>query len=349
MTAPHTPPRDTSSEAAVPKARRLSWLGPALLVAGAATVAAALHQNKRSRRAEIAFPARGAFADAAGTEIHFTDTGGQGPAVVLIHGIGATLDDWHNCGIVALLARTHRVIALDRPGYGHTARPGAIDWTPERQGLSIGALMDRLGITEATLVGHSFGVLPALAMAIHEPRKVRALVLLGGVYYTGAPLIDAVDMVPHIPILSDLARRTITPSLARVASRQLVKAMFDPQPVPALYHEREAIALACRPGQLAASAADAEAITPAVKRLGARYTRLSLPIMLAAGEGDAVFKPADQSLRFASEVPHARAIIVPNAGHMPHHAAAARIVAAIAEVSDPRALAALVLPEAAST
>ncbi len=350
MTA-NTPPRDLETETPAPARRkRRAWLGPALFVAGAAAVAAAVHQNKRSRSAERAFPARGKFADVAGTTLHFTDTGGHGPAVVLIHGIGSTLDDWHNCGIVALLARTHRVIALDRPGYGHSARPSGIDWTPERQALVIGALMDRLGVGDAVLVGHSFGVLPALAMAVHAPERVRAMVLLGGVYYAGAPLIDAMDMVPSVPVLSPFVRRTITPSFARVASHQLVKAMFDPQPVPTLYRERESIALACRPGQLAASSADAEAITPAVARLGAAYPRLTMPIVLVAGDSDAVFKAAEQSLRFGAAVPHARTIVLPNVGHMPHHAAATRIVAAIAEVGEPSALPApAVLPAAANT
>ncbi|WMS42209.1 alpha/beta hydrolase [Acuticoccus sp. MNP-M23] len=338
MTTPNTPIPPQNSLEPVPaerRNRRRKWIGPALLVAGAATVAAALHQNKRTRRAERAFPARGQFVDVAGTSSHFTDSGGNGPAIVLVHGIGSSLDDWHNCGLVALLSRTHRVIALDRPGYGHTPRPSEIQWTPERQALTIGALMERLGVDDAILVGHSFGVLPSLALAIQSPGKVRGLVLLGGVYYAGAPLIDAVDMVPRIPVLSAFARRTITPSIARVASHQLVKAMFDPQPVPPLYGEREAIALACRPAQLAASAADAEAITPAVGRLGAFYSQLSLPITLLAGAGDAVFAPAEQSVRFAGEVPHARAIVLPDTGHMPHHAAPARIVAAIAEIGSP--------------
>jgi pimeloyl-ACP methyl ester carboxylesterase len=118
--------------------------------------------------------------DVNGTSAFFA-TGGQPlrpglPAMVLIHGSGLDHSAW------ALQSRWlahhgRNVIAVDLPGHGRSAGapPGSIaamaDW--------VAALLDALGIAEATLVGHSMGTLVALEAAARHPGRVRALGLIG--------------------------------------------------------------------------------------------------------------------------------------------------------------------------
>lgn len=305
-----------------------SWLTPALVYGGAALFGAALYQKKQSAAAEQAHPPIGRFIEVDGSRVHYVDVG-SGPPVVLLHGVGSTLEDWFVCGLVDELTPHHRVIALDRPGYGYSARSRRIGWTPERQARILARMLHRLGAHDALVVGHSWGVLPALALTVQHRGFVRALVLLGGVFYPGAPVAGFGRHVPSVPVLGPLARLTLAPALARAAMPRLVDAVFEPQPPTPRFRAQFPSALATRSGQLRASADDLAMTDDATRRLSRHYPRLDRPLTVVAGSGDAIFDPDRQSRRFADASPHARLIIVPGAGHMVHHSATARIAAAI--------------------
>ena len=102
---------------------------------------------------------------------------GDGPPVALIHGLGTTSDLWH--AQQAGLAGSLRVIAYDRSGCGRSPRqPGVLSidtWVEELR-----ALLDRLVIDEAVVVGHSLGSMVAQRFAARYPARTRALVLAGG-------------------------------------------------------------------------------------------------------------------------------------------------------------------------
>ncbi|UGS36422.1 alpha/beta fold hydrolase [Capillimicrobium parvum] len=114
------------------------------------------------------------FVDANGTRL-FHRTSGEGPDVVLIHGLGASHAFWYP-KVAAELARHHRVTAYDLRGHGRSAMPasgyGAAAWVADLEGL-----LDALGIRGAQLVGHSWGGLIALETALRAPRRVAAIVV----------------------------------------------------------------------------------------------------------------------------------------------------------------------------
>ncbi len=99
---------------------------------------------------------------------------GKGPAVVLLHGFAASLKTWKD--IVPRLAKTHRVVTLDLKGFGWTDRPKG-DYSPQAQAKLVFALLDKLGIDRAAVVGHSWGASVALAMALKSPDRIDRLVL----------------------------------------------------------------------------------------------------------------------------------------------------------------------------
>ena len=90
---------------------------------------------------------------------------GDGPPVVLLHGNTVTLTDFDASGLIGRLAKNHRVIAFDRPGFGHSNRPRDRLWTPMAQAVLFQAALDRLGVEQSVLVGHSMGTLTVMASA----------------------------------------------------------------------------------------------------------------------------------------------------------------------------------------
>src|SRR5687768_12978418 len=167
-----------------------------LLLLGAATAAVtAAWVEWKARRAERDNPPRGRLiAVEEGVQLHCIERG-SGRPVVLLHGNAVTLEDFEASGVFAALSGTHRVIAFDRPGFGHSSRPRDRIWNPSAQGAAIQAALDRLGVERPVLVGHSMGTLVAMAMALDRPDRIGGVVLLGGYHYPTAR-VDAMLMAP---------------------------------------------------------------------------------------------------------------------------------------------------------
>jgi pimeloyl-ACP methyl ester carboxylesterase len=116
-----------------------------------------------------------ATATVNGQRLHFVDTGGTGPAVVLSHGF--LMDHTMFASQIEALAPDYRVVAWDERGFGATGWDGApfTYWDSARDCLG---LMDHLGIREAVLAGMSQGGFISLRAALLAPERVRAIVLI---------------------------------------------------------------------------------------------------------------------------------------------------------------------------
>jgi pimeloyl-ACP methyl ester carboxylesterase len=104
-------------------------------------------------------------------------TMGEGPDVLLIHGLGATKASFYDTA-AALSRDGYRVHALDLPGFGSSSKPATGPYTPRWFADSVLGVMDRLGIDRAHVVGNSMGGRVALEIALREPERVGALALL---------------------------------------------------------------------------------------------------------------------------------------------------------------------------
>jgi pimeloyl-ACP methyl ester carboxylesterase len=110
-----------------------------------------------------------------GTGIHYV-TAGRGPALVLIHGLGAYTFSFRH--VIPDLARSFRVVALDLKGFGLSERPSSGDYTLSHQAELVRGLMDHLGIDRATVLGSSMGGVVAMRLAIAHPERVERLILV---------------------------------------------------------------------------------------------------------------------------------------------------------------------------
>jgi 3-oxoadipate enol-lactonase len=98
---------------------------------------------------------------------------GQGPPLLLLHGLGGSHDDWRRQ--VPLFARRYRVIAPDLRGFGASERQEP--FTVQQHARDAAALLEALGIRRAHVVGLSMGGAVALEFALSEPSRVAGLVL----------------------------------------------------------------------------------------------------------------------------------------------------------------------------
>jgi pimeloyl-ACP methyl ester carboxylesterase len=102
-------------------------------------------------------------------------TGGQGPAVLLLHGYGETGDMW--APLAAELARDHTVIVPDLRGMGLSSRPAG-GYDKKTQGADVAHLLDALGIAQVDLVTHDIGNMVGYAFAVQNPARVRRFVIM---------------------------------------------------------------------------------------------------------------------------------------------------------------------------
>lgn len=240
--------------------------------------------------------------------------------------------------VMRLLARGHRVLAFDRPDFGHSTRPHGRFWSAEAQAGLIQRALEELGIQRAVVLGHSWGALVALSLALDHPARVAGLVLLSGYY---RPNLRG-DVIPislaAIPLLGDVMRYTISPPLGWLTRHRAFRNLFAASPVPARFEAAFPVGLSLRPSQLKASAADTALMIPAAARHAPRYGELSMPVTIIAGHGDRMVDFRRQAAWLHRQTPHSRLEAVEGGGHMLHHIEPRRVAAALEGMAE-RALA----------
>jgi len=117
----------------------------------------------------------GSTADVNGTQLRYALAGDGPRAVVLTHGLGSDLEFW--TPHVEALAKHYRVLRWDLRGAGGSARPPG-PYSPALFAQDLAALLDRLEIGEAHVVGHSGGGVVSQRFALDFPARVRSLVLV---------------------------------------------------------------------------------------------------------------------------------------------------------------------------
>jgi pimeloyl-ACP methyl ester carboxylesterase len=107
----------------------------------------------------------------------YRDWGGEGQPVVLLHGLASSYRIWDL--MAPLLARRHRVVALDQRAHGRSERPDG-DFSFPAYVEDLRAFLDALGFERAVVVGHSWGGNVALQFGVDAPERVEALTLVDG-------------------------------------------------------------------------------------------------------------------------------------------------------------------------
>jgi pimeloyl-ACP methyl ester carboxylesterase len=294
-----------------------------------AMLIAAVLMGLMSWQARRRYPPIGRFLECDGVRLHYLERGNpQRPAVLLLHGNGALIQEQTISGIVDLLAAKYRVLCFDRPGYGHSTRPRLRLWSPERQADLLAKALGQLSVPHVTVLGHSWGTLVGIALAVRSPQLVRGLVLASG-YYFPTKRVDVWLMSPlAIPVIGDLFRFTLGPLLGRLFFWPVARFLFAPRPISDAFKGEYPVALSLRPISLRASAEESAFMIPAAARLQSEYPRLQSPVVIVVGEKDLLIE-ADQSYRLKEVLPRAVLRPVSDAGHMVNHAVPERLADAV--------------------
>jgi pimeloyl-ACP methyl ester carboxylesterase len=305
-------------------------------VAAAVTVGAlaatALFNRHWAKKAEQDNPPAGRFLEVDGVRLHYVERG-SGEPLVLLHGNGSMIQDFESSGLVDLAAKNYRVIVIDRPGFGHSSRPRNVIWTPDAQAQLIKRALERLGVSQAIVLGHSSGASVAVALALKFPDLVRGLVLASGYYYpTLRPDVVALS-APAVPIVGDVLGHTLSPIMSRLMWPLMMAKIFGPRSAPAKFG-RFPKEMALRPSQIRASAAESALMIPDAFHFEDKYADLKMPVVIIAGEDDRLIDIDKQSARLHSDVSQSAFHRVPRTGHMIHQTATRDVMAAINEVAD---------------
>jgi pimeloyl-ACP methyl ester carboxylesterase len=293
-----------------------------------------LKRSSTARNAAIAFAATGAAlaASALYTRWRTTQAEKQHPPhgeFIEVHGNGGMIEDFETSGLIDALAKTNRVIAFDRPGYGYSERPEYRNHDPRAQAALLRQALLRLRIACPVIVGHSWASMVAVWMGLMNPADVRGLVLISGYYYPSLRLDVPFASVPAIPGIGTLMRNSLSPVITRIMWRPLMRRLFGPPPTPKRFLHEFPIWMALRPQQLYASAKESMMMIGAARELGQQYARLKVPVTLLCGDSDRMVNPRYQTERLHEFLRTSQMQIVPGAGHMLHHEALNEVVTAI--------------------
>lgn len=282
----------------------------------------------RAKRAMRNDPQSGTFIDIDGARIHYIDRG-LGPVIVLLHGNALRLEDFVAAGMIDRLAKDHRVIAFDRPGFGHSDRPRKQLWTPDAQAALLHKALKQLGVSEAIIVGHSWATLVAIALTLREQTAVRRLVLISGYYFADARLDVLMAAPAAIPVIGDAMRYTVSAIFTRLMLGRSIKAMFSPKPVPTGFLPVLSREMLVRPLQIRADAEDAAFMIPAARELSKRYSEIIVPVVIFAGEDDKVVSPDKQARNLHAQLSGSELHVIPGEGHMVHYGQLDKVIAAV--------------------
>ena len=262
----------------------------------------------------------GDMIEVAGTRLHVRDTGPKdAPAVVMLHGFGASLhtfEPWAEA-----LSADHRVIRFDLPGAGLSEPDPTGLYTDARSTEILLALLDRLGIPRASLVGHSIGGRLAWSVAAAHPDRVDRLVLIAPDGFA-SPGFDY-GKPPETSLLVQSMRYVLPKAMLRAS---LAPAYGDPKALSDATVDRY-YDLMLAPGVRAAMIARMEQTVRNDPRPALRT--ITAPVLLVWGSDDAMI-PAVNAQDYLRELPDARLATFTGLGHVPHEEAAEETLVPVA-------------------
>ena len=256
------------------------------------------------------YPSGSKTLDIGGQQVRYRDEG-QGPVLVLIHGVCASLNTWD--GWAEELADDFRVIRLDLPGFGLSPLADAGIYERQRAVALIDAMAQTLGLERFSLAGNSLGGYLSWIYAYAHPEKVEKLIL-----------VDSAGFQLKMPWMLKFAStwpfsmfsRHMMP---RFMMADAVEQVYgDPDRIPAGVKERY-FELAMRPG----GKSDYVEI---FKMLGRKFSQpdvsdgiaeISVPTLVMWGDKDTWIPYPEQVENWRRALPQAKLIIYQGAGHIP--------------------------------
>ncbi|MGY2491772.1 alpha/beta fold hydrolase [Cupriavidus sp. CP313] len=244
-------------------------------------------------------------------QVHYNDTGNEGPVVVMMHGSGPGASGWSNFhrNVDAFVDAGYRVILPDSPGW-NKSDPIVIR-SGSRAGVnaaSVKGLMDVLDIEKASLIGNSMGGINALSFALAYPERLHKMVIMGG-GGVGTSLFVPIPL-EGIKLLQGLYREPTVENLHRM----LNVFVFDPKALtPELIQSRYDNMMQHKE-HLANFVTSMDANPRQFADLSSRLAEIQAQTLVTWGRDDR-FVPLDSGLKLLWGLPNAELHVFNRCGH----------------------------------
>lgn len=243
---------------------------------------------------------------------------GQGPPLLFIHGFPLDHTMWRQQ--IAEFRQTHRVLAVDLPGFGQSS-PAPSEMSISGFADQLAEFLDQLGVTEkVTLCGLSMGGSIALQFALRHPEKLARLILCDCRAVADSP---EAQKMRH-----DLADRVLKQGpefvAEAMASRLFAASTLAQQ--PEVVQSIQSVILASAPASIAGGSRALANREDVVPRLG----EIATPTLVLVGSED-IISTVDEMRHIAEGLPHGTLAVIQGAGHMAPLEAPTKVNAAIRE------------------
>ncbi|MBZ0209156.1 MAG: alpha/beta hydrolase [Hyphomicrobium sp.] len=252
-------------------------------------------------------------AAAGQSVVLYAEETGEGPPLLLLHGLGASTFTWRH--VVPALARDHRVIALDLKGFGRSDKPLDYRYSAADQAELVAAFIAERGLTGVTLIGHSFGGTVALLTALRfaqQPGRIHRLVV-----------IDAPALEQDFPGAAELVRAPAIPYVAmtlsppEVLARVMLRIVRAPgRAVPEADIRGYAAPYYTRGSRHAFMATVQAILDGNTPRMGARYRYVTQPTLVVWCRRDRIV-PLATGRRLVRILPNAQLATLGRCNHLP--------------------------------
>ncbi len=255
---------------------------------------------------------------------------GEGPAIVLIHGLASSSAAWRRVG--GRLAKDHTVLAVDLLGHGQSSKPRG-DYSLGAHASGIRDVMVALGMERATLVGHSFGGGIAMQLAYQFPERCQRLVLVasGGLGKEVTPLLRAVALPGAEFVMPLVLSARIHGALLAVGARLRRLGLRLDESKAEIWNNYTA--LTSPEGRLAFVSTVREVIDLAGQRVSAHdklYLAAAIPTLIVWGDRDTII-PVSHGHAAQAAIPGSRLEILEGSGHFLPVQDAERLAALVAD------------------
>ena len=249
-----------------------------------------------------------------GVNVHYVEAG-EGPPLVLVHGLGASHVTWYE-NIQPLADAGFHVLAPDLPGHGDSDKPKSINYDPPAGANLLDSFLDSIDVRRAALVGNSAGGLVSALYALEHPHRVDRLILVaaGGL---GREMTWFLRLC-SLPVLGEIVYQPWLQSMGQLNRKMLFHR--PPRSADEVFSELDRVR--SLPGSRQATL---RSIRSSINYWGLREQRfildrlsqLTMPVLTVWGENDLIL-PVEHASSVRDALPSSLVKIIPECGHWPH-------------------------------